>query len=265
MLTGNFTEQDIAGLSELQPPDWSDIRPYFEHHIRSSRSHPIKFEIDGRLVAVGTAIFHADTAWLAQIIVHPEYRNRSLGTKMTQALLSLIDTKTHPTVYLIATPLGEPVYRKLGFEDEGGQVFMRGVKSIDYVAVPEIVPYDIQYEARFLDMDSIVSGERRKDRLSEHLKDAVLYTGKGEVLGYYLPSLGEGHVIATDPAAGKALMEYRLKERDMAVLPADNIVGVKLLEARGFVRTRTARRMRLGPPRPWKPSCMYNRISGQLG
>lgn len=265
MITGDFTAHDIAGLTELQPPDWGDIKPYFEHHIKSSRAHPIKFEIDGKLVAVGTTILHADTAWLAQIIVHPGHRNKNLGTQMTQALLGLIDTKIYSTVYLIATALGEPVYRKLGFEEEGTQVFMKGVKSVDYLVIPEIVPYARQYEDELLAMDFVVSGEDRTYRLLEDLHDAMVYITRGKLLGYYLPGLGEGHIIATDPIAGKALMEYRLKDRDIAVLPADNITGVQFLEAKGFVRTRIAKRMRLGVVRPWKPVCMYNRISGQLG
>lgn len=265
MLAKDFTERDIAGLAALQPPDWGDIKPHFEHHIRSARAHPIKFEMDGKLVAVGTTILHADTAWLAQIIVHPGYRNKSLGTEMTKALLNSINRETYNTVYLIATPLGEPVYKKLGFEEEGGQVFMRGAKSPDYVAIPEITPYKRQYGDKLLAMDFSVSGEDRTHKVLEHLRDAVVYARQGELLGYYLPSLGEGHIIATDPVAGEALMAYRLQDRDMAVLPSDNTVGLQFLEARGFVRTRAAKRMRLGPARPWQPACMYNRISGQLG
>lgn len=265
MLAEEFTERDIANLAELQPPDWGDIRPHFEYHIKSSRAHPIKFEIDGKLVAVGTTILHANTAWLAQIIVHSGYRNRSLGTKMTQALLGLINSETHPTVYLIATALGEPVYRKLGFAEEGGQVFMKGVKGQDRVAIPEIVSYHSQYADRLFAMDADVSGEDRSQRLLEHLDDAMVYVSNGELLGYYLPGLGEGHIIATNPEAGKALMAYRLQYYDSAVLPLENAIGIQLLEERGFSRTRVAKRMRLGPERSWKPGCMYNRISGQLG
>ena len=265
MRVEDFTIRDIDGLAALQPPDWGDIRPHFEQHIKSAYAHPIKFEIDGKLVAVGTTILHADTAWLAQIIVHPDYRNRSLGTKMTQALLDSINQETHPTVYLIATPLGEPVYRKLGFKEEGGQVFMKGDETKTRVEVPEIMPYDSQYADKLFSMDFEVSGEDRKYRISEHLRDAVIYVRNGEFLGYYLPSLGEGPIVATDPVAGTALMAYRLQDRDIAVLSIDNPIGVRFLEDRGFMRTREARRMRLGPFRPWKAHCMYNRISGQLG
>src|SRR6476660_665890 len=107
---------DIDLLKALQPETWTDIRPYFYYYSASNFCRPLKICENAKVIAVGTNIQHQDSAWLAHIIVHPEYRNRGLGREMASALIDNLDTKRFSTIYLDATDMGYPVYRKLGFE-----------------------------------------------------------------------------------------------------------------------------------------------------
>ncbi|MEZ4822611.1 MAG: GNAT family N-acetyltransferase [Ignavibacteria bacterium] len=110
---------DIGQLKELQPPDWNDIAPHFKYYIDSPYSNPVKIVSENKITGIGTTIKNKDSAWLAHIIVHPEYRNKGLGKKITDALVKSIDRRKYKTIYLIATKLGYPVYLKSRFELEG--------------------------------------------------------------------------------------------------------------------------------------------------
>jgi N-acetylglutamate synthase-like GNAT family acetyltransferase len=262
----HFTIDDIKALPALQPPDWQDITPHFRYYLQSASAFPLKVTRDAQVLGVGTVLAHEDTAWLAHIIVHPEFRNQDIGKMLTQALLDSIDKKIFKTVYLMATPLGEPVYRKLGFIEETQQLFMKDGGSFDtYKPASLIMPLDHRYLDALLKMDRRISGENRTSRIMEGLQDTMLYIVHDEVMGYYMPHLGEGLVIANDVEAGIQLMQCRLKTHPVAILPVDNKVAVDFLYSHGFKVFRKATRMRLGEYREWQAEYIFNRISGQIG
>ncbi len=119
--------QEAPLLGTLQPPDWSDILQKFEFYTGSDFCFPIKAAQDGSIAGVGTALVHQDVAWLAHIIVHPAYRNRGIGTTITQKLLAIARDRKCETIYLCATKLGARVYKKLGFETETEYLFFRNL------------------------------------------------------------------------------------------------------------------------------------------
>lgn len=257
---------DIPLIPALLPQGWESALPAIQFYTTSDFCFPIKVTIDHKLVGTGTAIIHNDVAWLAHIIVHANHRNQGIGQLVTKELIEIASSKNCDTLYLLATELGEPVYRKLGFETETEYLFFKSEKQIDTAVQDEcIVPYSYQYEKQISLIDHQVSGEDRMFHLKQHLANGFVYMVGENVEGYYLPTLGDGLIIATTSAAGHALMGLRLTTKDFAVFPIDNLNAVALIQQHPFAEIRRQKRMRLGKKRNWQPTNIYNRIGGNLG
>ncbi len=257
---------DLNFLKDLQPQDWGDIHPHFQYYINSPYCQPVKVVIDNKIVGIGSTIIHNTTAWLAHIIVHPEYRNKGIGKFITQCLLDSLNSTQVKTVLLIATPLGEPVYTSLGFHAETEYIFFEG-KKIDLAQAENenIKPLIPAFHESLFSLDKQVSGEDRSWRLQENLEGAYMYIEKNALNGFYLPILGEGLIVARSETAGKALMHLRLKSRDNAVFPAENLAAYEVILKNGYKQTRTAKRMFLGERIHFEPIFLYNRIAGSIG
>ncbi|MCF0070072.1 GNAT family N-acetyltransferase [Dyadobacter sp. CY261] len=267
MICQEFTEDDIAYLPELEPEGWGDIRPRFSYFLKSPCCKPIKIEDNGRLVAVGTSIFHADTVWFACIITHAEHRNKGLGSAITRSLIESVDPNRYATIYLDATEFGYPVYLKHGFEVEGLYAHLRREDAPQPPSLSTLIrPFSEDFREAAYALDRFVSGEDRRGVMAEFLKDSLVYVNVNQELqGVYFPTWSDGPIIAANHAAGSALIQVRLMERPVAILPLDNHAGVKFLQENGYNMYRTSRRMILGKHRIWQPEHLYNRISGALG
>ena len=85
----NFEHSDMRSLADLQPEGWGDITPAYQFYVTSLFCFPIKVIIANRIIAVGAAIIHNEVAWLGQIIVHPDFRNRGIGKKISKRNIAL--------------------------------------------------------------------------------------------------------------------------------------------------------------------------------
>jgi hypothetical protein len=257
---------DIPLLEELQPPGWGDIRFNFQYHTQSPICDPVKAVIDNKIAGVGTTIRHSDTAWLAMIIVHPGYRNLGAGKTITRALIDSLDADLFKTIYLDATDLGYPVYLKSGFEVQTEYMHFKCEQyNRDQPVSTSIIPFHEQYRNEILEMDKRVSGEGRADTLNLYITTSFLFIGNNKMLGFYIPALYDGLIIAENEAAGIELMKLRLKTKQFASVPVGNKAALEFLRNHPFEYVRTSRRMIRGEGRHWNPEGLFNRISGALG
>ena len=257
---------DLNLISALQPDDWQDITSIIDFYTKSSFCFPIKVIVGEKIAGIGTAIIHNDVAWLAHIIVHPENRNQGIGKFITQFLVHEAGAKNCNTIYLIATDLGEPVYKKTGFETETEYLFFKDIKPIEsWRTSKEIAPFNNDFKTQVVGLDKQVSGEDRLLHLEHYLEGAFVYQQNKIVEGFYLPAFGEGLIIANTTTAGEELMKLRFMAKDNAAFPIDNISATAFMHQNNFKEFRRAKRMRLGAKRAWQPECLYNRIGGNLG
>lgn len=124
----SFTKDDLQKIPSMQPEDWSDIGPSWQFDCDSDFCFPVKAMMGNEMVGIGNAIIYGNTAWLAHIIVHKQYRNNGIGSAVTKALIDLVCKTSCDTILLIATALGEPVYKKLGFDIQTKYVFLMKAK-----------------------------------------------------------------------------------------------------------------------------------------
>lgn len=257
---------DINFISDLLPSGWESVIPTIDFYTKTNFCFPIKVSIDNKIVGTGTTIIHNKTAWLAHIIVHAAYRNQSIGKIITQTLVDSSYSKGCQTIYLLATKLGEPVYKKIGFETETEYiVFKKEGTNETFRDSENIVAINNDFKKLIWDLDRQVSSEDRILLLEQHLSDGFLYLQNNEAQGFYLPNLGDGLIIATTNSAGLELMKLRLKTKDFAAFPIDNVGATEFMRQKNFNEIRTEKRMRLGKKRNWEPKNIYNRIGGNLG
>ena len=268
MLFEEITLHDLNKIKELQPEGWSDIGNEFIQYIEKDYCYPIKVSIDGVIVGIGTSIVFDKTAWLAHIIVKSEYRNRGIGYEIVKVLIAELKTKQVETYLLIATEMGEPVYKKFGFKTISNYLFLSRDQAADNSVVisDNIVPYEDIFFDDVINLDKLISGENREQLLKNNLGNALVYIEKNRVHGAYLPRLGEGLIIADIPAAGIELMNIKYSEVDKAVIPAENEIGITHLLKNGFkLSEKKGRKMILGKELLWKPDCYFSRIGGNYG
>ena len=262
----NFLEKsDVQQIINLQPPGW-DIMSIIDFYIKADFCFPFKVTNDKNIIGIGTTIIHNDVAWLAHIIVLPDYRNQGIGKLITQTLVDKAHAEQCETIYLLATELGEPVYKKIGFQTETEYVSFKGEKINDALEADEYIePYANAFRNQISILDQLVSGEDRMFHIDQHLSSGFVCLHDNDVMGYYLPTFGDGLIIAKDAVAGEALMKLRLTTKDFAVFPVENVPATAFMEKHNFTSFRTQKRMRFGKKRDWQPANIYNRIGGNLG
>ena len=75
-------------------------------------------ELDGIAVGTTTTCIFGPVAWVAMVLVDEAVRGRGIGTALMRHALAYLDGLGVERVRLDATPLGRPVYKKLGFVAE---------------------------------------------------------------------------------------------------------------------------------------------------
>jgi N-acetylglutamate synthase-like GNAT family acetyltransferase len=110
-----ITYYDLEQIGDLQPEGWRDIKEEFLRYVKNDFCNPVKVSLDNKIIGLGTSILFRNTAWMAHVIVGKEYRNQGIGSQIIDNLLTDLKSKSIESVLLIATELGEPVYKKAGF------------------------------------------------------------------------------------------------------------------------------------------------------
>ena len=263
----DFTRNDLWRIRHLQPEGWNDIVPEFEYYLRESFCFPVKVIIGDQIAGIGVAINLGTTGWLAHIIVDPRERKKGIGTLIVNELLRILSAQGVRTFLLIATEAGKSLYLRAGFRVVTEYIFhKREIPCSEYAHTGNIVPFSENFRRELMTIDRRVTGENREELLGNSLKNASLFISDSALLGYYIPGVGEGPVIALTAEAGCELMKLKYASVSKAVIPAENITGLECLRFLGFEITSTmGTRMVMGEDITWEPGKIYSRIGGNLG
>jgi predicted N-acetyltransferase YhbS len=220
-------------------------------------------ECDGIAVATTVACAFGEVAWLAMVLVDAAVRGRGIGSAIVRHALRYLDEAGVRTVRLDATPLGEPVYKKLGFEPEYVLGRYEGVAlPSDAGQLQETSPIktarerDYERLCRF-DRDA-VGADRNKFLLwlfRESPESVRCVERGGEVEGYATVRPGSsalqiGPCIAASETAGESWRFDAVQRNAGATLvldaPLQNAAAIKLAERADLRLRRTLLRMRRG-------------------
>ena len=269
-------KSDIPNIRHLQPEGWKDIRKVFFQFIDFDFFYPVKAIFEDRIISLGEVILNRDSAWIGNIIVDRSFRNKGIGTFITDYLSKYIDSNKKSSQLVLATPIGIPIYEKLGFkylsdylffkkEAKDPQPLHRSTSSPLKLKGEYIFDYEPRYFNQVLELDEKAMGENRAEVLKEFTRDAILFV-KDDLEGFYLPHLGDGLIIAKNHEAGFNLLEIKWATKsESIILPEENLEIIEFAKSKGFKLYRHAARMILGDIFNWNPQMIYNRVGGYLG
>lgn len=259
---------DIPGLNNLPPIDWKfDYEDFLNDFVGEDYFRAFVMIHEAKIIGTGNVFFKEKIGWLANIIISEKLRGKGLGYKMTKFLVDYLNDKGCETQLLIATELGEPVYKKIGFE-----------KIVDYQCFDTEIEKDFDYtdsirelESSDLEMlyalDKKANGENRTHFIDKYYKTGYGYfNSENELLGFYLPDFGRGLVLSRDKNAGVDLLKLKhSKKEKRTLLPLDNKHGIEFLEKSGLKKGYKCSRMILGKENKWNPQYIYSYGSGYCG
>ncbi len=260
---------EIPQLQNFPPEDWNiDLPRLLFFHFGHTYFYPIIAEMDGRIVGCGNGYLHGKIGWLGNIIVLADYRRQGIGQTLTIHLMEYFKSKGCSSQLLIASEMGEPLYRKLGFETSSTYVLYKrepGISTQHISRVRKVKKEDIQ---SIKELDKKITGEERFHLIERFLPTGLVYSQgvSDNAEGVYLPDFGSGLIIAKNAMAGQALMKVRLNEgKTTVIVPSVNDSAREFLESEGFQVYRKAPRMVLGEEVQWQPTMLYNRATGYCG
>ena len=262
-------QSEIPQLQNFPPEDWNlDLPRLFSFHFGYPYFYPAAVEVDHKIIGCGIAIVHGTISWLGTIIVLPEFRRRGIGKEITSHLIEYCKGKGCNTQLLIASEMGEPVYRKLGFTTSATYVVYKRESIVPIQRISNVREVR-QEDAKYIkELDREISGEERFTFLERFLSTGWVYSPEksDHITGVYLPDFGNGLIHAKNSEAGLALIKVRLNRgKTTAVVPSLNTIAREYLLSEGFQEYRTAPRMILGNDVQWYPTMLYNRAAGYCG
>jgi predicted N-acetyltransferase YhbS len=224
------------------------------------------FALEGTrgLVGIGGVVRYQGFAWLGLMAVRSDRKGRGLGRAIAETAIEWARAHGCPTVCLIATAAGLPLYERLGFVPDGESHELSyaapapsDAPAPGYCSVLPWRPGDTADVARF---DEPAFGCDRSTVLSAYAEEFarsswIARDAAGAARGFLVvqdDSLGPW--TAEDDGTARQLLDVALAEvrRPLRVGLIDTGTQ-RLLRDRGFTLTRALPRMRLGPPIVRKP------------
>jgi GNAT superfamily N-acetyltransferase len=223
-------------------------------------------ERDGVVIGTAALIRYDALAWVAMMLVDPAERRSGLGSRLlTEALAAAAGA---PCVGLDATPAGEPLYRRFGFEES--YPLVRAKATIDaarFAGTGNARPMTPDDLPEVLRMDHEVFGADRSGLLASLLARAPECAWIVPGHGYCFGRPGHlywqlGPVIAAADATARELAAHCLSQlggRPFAIdAPRFSVPWLDWLKSAGFVEERPFVRMFLrGHAHPGIPSRQF--------
>jgi GNAT superfamily N-acetyltransferase len=230
------------GLS--QAAGWDQTTEDWSLAIEMNPDGCFAMEVDGALVATTTTIrYRTDLAWIGMVLTHPEYRGRGFARALMECALDVLAGVE--TVKLDATEMGEPLYRQLGFVDDGAiERWVRPVLPGATCAAKEFVANpQLDREAFGADRGALL------ERLAKI--EAVSFGGDAFAMGRPSKGIQRFGPCASRSAEGaRALLEWfvarHANEPILWDLLPDNRAASELAQSMGFERSRRLTRMSRG-------------------
>ena len=127
-----MTPADVPlGLHLSERAGWNQLAGDWQRFLDQNLGGCFVAELDGVPAGTACTFRFGSVAWVALVLVEASLRGRGLGTALMRHTLDWLAEQRVATIRLDASPLGEPIYRKLGFLAEYPLVRMDGVLPAD--------------------------------------------------------------------------------------------------------------------------------------
>ncbi|WP_299801312.1 GNAT family N-acetyltransferase [uncultured Maribacter sp.] len=261
-------KSDIKELNHLPPQEWQiDYETFLKEFIDEDFFHAFIQIQDNKIVGTGNILLKGKVGWLGNIIVDKNCRGKGLGYEMTKFLVDFLDKKGCETQLLIATELGESVYKKLGFKKLTEYQSFDSTVDNDFNLSDSIQKLELSDLKNVYKLDLETNMEDRAHLIDKFYNNGFgFFNDDNQLLGFYLPEFGRGLVISKNKQAGIELLKLKhSKKGKRTLLPIENQSGIQLLEEMGLNEGEKSARMVLGEVNKWVPNNIYSYGSGYCG
>ncbi|NNE91686.1 MAG: GNAT family N-acetyltransferase [Verrucomicrobiales bacterium] len=211
-------------------------------------------EWDGNPAAtITTTRYPGGLAWIGMMLVHPDFRRRGIATALMEHAIQFLREIGATCIKLDATPEGEPVYERLGFQAEPGFTLARWV--MEKSSVEESIEA-IGGGEKFVtpEFDRLHFGDDRSDWLAAVAADARdVIVNRNRAFGMLRAGSRAdylGPVSAISEESGvemtRRFLDTRLRRTTFWDVPDANETVVELAKEFGFEKVRILTRMWTG-------------------
>lgn len=250
-----LTEDHISQALQLcRDAGWNQVRRDWERMIGYEPCGCFAATVAGQPVAtVTTTRYGHELAWIGMMLVDRRYRRYGIATTLMQKSIEYLKSHHVGSIKLDATPEGELVYQKMGFEVEW--TFHRWARGGEPGEM-QIQGNNVSLPRSLLELDQLAFGASRDDYLGRLSNDSLVHV---DASGYGMLRPGSngiylGPIAATTQSTADRILTRLLQNVDGQVIwdvPTPNAGAVQLAETLGFSPVRELKRMRLGdPPAP---------------
>lgn len=251
-----MTPVDIAAAVALKDlAGWNQTTLDWERFLAACPQGCFVAEIGGCIIGTSaTIIYGGQLAWIGMVIVASEHRGHGIGKALLQKAIDYLDSQDIPCMKLDATPLGKPLYEKLGFVAE---------YDIERWMLARAVPpptHGARNQTQNLDdvlaLDRELFGADRSQLLRSIAQSnpqfAQHHKRGGKLSGYAFGRRGSladqlGPWTARDQATAADLLDQFLERSPRELVFVDclksNPWGIQLVKKRGFTFSRPLTRM----------------------
>jgi predicted N-acetyltransferase YhbS len=216
-------------------------------------------ELDGRPCGTLTTCLFGSVAWIALVLVDTGVRGQGIGKALMRQGLEFLDARGVESVRLDATPLGQPLYERLGFVTQFTLSRYAGMLP----PAPPVLGVTTASVERWPDLmalDRQCTGTDRQKLLQrlfeERPAEVRLIEVEGRVHGFRSVRVGAnavqlGPCIANDSAGPVLLADafhYYQGQRVYLDIPLGNPRPLRLAEGQGLRIQRALTRMVRGRP-----------------
>jgi predicted N-acetyltransferase YhbS len=279
-----MTKQDIpAGLRLNTLSGWNQTSADWKRFLVSSPRGCFVMEDANMVVGTAATICYENRfAWIGMVLVDPEYRKQGIGTQLLNKTIEHLDHANISTIKLDATPLGKPLYTKLGFINEfeiERWILKRPPGTISTRPSTPLAPLTADQQQGIFTLDRKCFGADRSFLLRSLCEQApelaitAWQDGMPQCFAYGRHGLFADHLgpcMATSRVAAEKLLSEFLARSSRDILIIDCIKSnpgvVESLAALGFVPSRPLTRMVRGPNAyPGRPDSLWAILGPEFG
>jgi GNAT superfamily N-acetyltransferase len=272
-----MTAADLPlGLRLSRQAGWNQTQSDWQRSLQLQPDGCFVAEWYGTLAGTTTTCIFGDVGWIALVLVDESLRGRGIGTALLDHALAFLSQRSVATIRLDATPLGRPLYERLGFVEQFQLARYEGTLPPIRERVERQEESPATWE-RLVTLDRAITGTDRRSlllRLFAEQPRSVRMVWSGNQLGGFLTARPGSRAIQlgpciASPQAGPMLLaeawQHYAGQHVFLDIPIVNKTAIRLAEAQGLSVQRHLTRMCRGTPRCEKLEWFWSSFGPEKG
>jgi GNAT superfamily N-acetyltransferase len=272
-----MTAEDLDfGFQLKAQAGWNQTRDDWRRFLRLQPDGCFLAEHHGQPAGVVAAFMFGPVAWIAMMLVEKSLRGRGIGRALMEHALAFAENSGAKSIRLDATPLGEPLYQRLGFTPDF-PLTRYGGELPDRKKGPPFLPEANLEEAAMLDQAASGADRRRLLALLWKQQPGWGVQHEGKLQGFCTARPGSqalqiGPCIVSEHAlenVGVRLFQEAFErsagQEVIVDIPDANFAAVQAAQAAGLTARRPLLRMTRGARTSERPALIWASSGAEKG